>query len=94
MHARIALPVIVAAILFMRAACVSADSSAPSLEPGVVIVPPAWAGVWDVSEETTSGCESGSVTRRSYRDTLCAGETIQVFTNQAPLDFSWSARLS
>ena len=76
MQARFALPVIVAAILFMRAPCVSAGSSAPALDPGVVIVPAAWAGVWDVTEETTSGsstspsggaCGTGSVTRRSYR---------------------------
>ena len=80
MHARTALTVIAAAILFMRPACVSADSSAHALEEGVVIVPPAWAGVWDVYEETTSDCATGSVTTRSYRDTLCAGETMPVFS--------------
>jgi hypothetical protein len=93
-HTRTALPVIVAAILLMRAAGVSADSSATALAPGVVIVPPAWAGVWDVIEETTTAqldhpppigsCGSGSVTTRSYRDTLCAGETIQVFPSPYP----------
>ena len=84
MQARVALPVIVAAILFMRAACVSADSTAPTLQPGEVVVPLAWAGVWDITEETTSGCESGTVTTRSYRDTLCAGETIQLFPSPYP----------
>jgi len=89
MRARIALIApIVAATLFITAACASANSSADPLPPGVVIVPPAWAGVWDIYEETVSGttfeCLQGSVTTRSYRDTLCAGDTIQVFPSPYP----------
>jgi len=83
-HARTALiALIVPAILFMTAPCVSADSSAPSTPSGVglatanaVIVPPAWAGVWDVYEQFDTQC--GVYSPRSYRDTLCTGDMILV----------------
>jgi len=81
MHARIAfLAAIVATTL-----CVTAANAAD----GTVIVPAAWAGIWDVTEQTTTSptsptpppaCGSGSVTTRSYRDTLCAGDTMRVFS--------------
>jgi hypothetical protein len=74
---------IVAATLFMTAPCVSADASAPSTAPGVglananaVIVPPAWAGVWDVYDAFDPTCRVYPTV--SYRDTLCAGDVILV----------------
>ena len=79
MKARVALiALIAAAFSITTAARVSADSSAAALDRGALIVPPAWAGVWDVYEETTSDCAPGTTTR-TYRDTLCAGDTVQVF---------------
>jgi len=86
-HARTALiSLIVAAILFITAAYVSADSSRSSpasVGTGIgVIVPPAWAGVWDIHEEFAPGCSGDSP--RSYRETLCAGETVLVFTPPYP----------
>jgi len=74
---------IIGAILFTTAPCVSADGSAPSVSPGVglatanaVIVPPAWAGVWDVHYEFYHTCTIYPPV--SYRDTLCAGDVILV----------------
>lgn len=87
MQARIALIALIAATFSITTAVrVSADASAVALAPGALIVPPAWAGVWDVYEETTSECAPGTTTR-TYRDTLCAGDTVQVLFAPFPPDF-------
>jgi hypothetical protein len=85
---------ILAAILSMTAACASADSSARSTQPSAtttvtVVVPPAWAGVWDVHEQFASACSADPP--RSYRVTLCAGDMFQPFPAPFPDDQGWCA---
>ena len=94
MHARIALiAAIAAATVCVTAVAASADAT--SVQGAPLIVTPAWAGIWEVNEETTTSipgphaptgggapvCEGGTVTTRSYLDTLCVGDTLIVFAD-------------